>query len=105
VSRNVHVAAEYAPADFFGRFDLRLNRLMKDLFQRGLIDDETAPALSRAIGRQPSTVGRWLNYESFPNSVSLVKLAQKFDVDINWICGLRSNAIEDAYTTTMREAA
>jgi hypothetical protein len=96
----IEIQAEYAPKDFFGRFDLRLNRLMTDLAQRGLIDDATAAAFGRAIGRRGSTVARWLDYESFPNSVSLTKIAVEFEISINWIVGLQGNNIADAYLSS-----
>lgn len=101
----VHVEAEFAPAEFFGRSDLRMNRLVQHLFELGVIEDVTDAAFARAINRRPSTVRRWRTYHSFPNSVSLVLMAKKFNVDINWIVGLRGNAIEDAFSSATPKAA
>lgn len=91
------VHAEHAPKEFFGRFDLRFNRLVQHLFEQGEIADTTNKAFGDAIGRKASTVMSWRAYKSFPNSVSLVKIALKFDVDINWIVGLRGQKISDAF--------
>lgn len=105
MSRKVEVAAEFAPAEFFGRSDLRFNRLIQYLFDQGIIEDVTDRAFADAIGRQSDTVRRWRSYVSFPNSVSLVKIARRFDVDVNWLVGLSGNSLENAFATNRKAVA
>jgi hypothetical protein len=100
IERLVHIAEENVPENFFGRFDLRINRLIIHLFEQGMIDGDSDRSFAEAIGRMPHTVWSWRTYRSFPNSVSLVKMYQAFGVDIHWLCGLRSNNIAEAFDKT-----
>lgn len=107
MSKKIKVEEEFAPAEFFGRSDLRFNYLISHLHQEGILEDTTDRAFGDAIGRTAHTVGRWRNYQSFPNSVSLVLIAKTFKVDINWIVGLRGNSLKNAFTedrTTLSKA-
>jgi hypothetical protein len=97
MSRTVHVEAESASVEYFGRFDLRINRLIAHLAAEGEIDDNTDRAFAEAIGRVPQTVNFWRNMLMFPNSVSLIKIARRFDVSIDWMCGFYGNSLEDCY--------
>lgn len=97
MSRTVHVEAESASVEYFGRFDLRINRLIAHLAAEGEIPGTTDKAFADAIGRQPQTVNYWRNMLSFPNSVSLIKIAKTFGVSIDWMCGFYSNSLEKCY--------
>ena len=94
---HIKVHEEYARVEFFGRFDLRINRLINHLAAEGLIKDTTDRAFAESIGRQPQTVNFWRNLHTFPNSVSLMLIAKKFGVSIDWMCGFYGNALSDCY--------
>ncbi|MHA1961128.1 MAG: hypothetical protein ACW99U_12940 [Candidatus Thorarchaeota archaeon] len=97
IHKRVHVAEEYAPADFFGRFDTRMNRLIQHLFEQGMLTDVTDKAFGDAIGRSANAVFCWRTFRSFPNSVSLVLIHRAFGVDMHWMCGLKGQTLSQAF--------
>ncbi len=97
MTRKITVHEESVNVEFFGRFDLRLNRLIKHLYATGQLDSETDKAFAESIGRMPQTVNFWRNLLSFPNSVSLMKIAKKHDVSLDWMVGLKGNTLEYAF--------
>jgi len=105
MTRKIVVEEEVVSIEFFGRSDLRFNRLIQFLFEEGYIEDKTSPAFAKAIQRTPGTVNRWREYKAFPNSVSLVRMARRFGVNIGWMCGLHGNSIEDAFDVQRENVA
>lgn len=97
MSRMIRVEAETASVEYFGRFDLRINRLIAHLAAEGKIENTTDQAFANAIGRTAQCVNYWRNMMSFPNSVSLIKIGKTFEVSLDWLCGFYSNSLSECY--------
>jgi hypothetical protein len=97
MGRTVRVEEEYARAEVFGRWDLRVNRLIAHLVRVGELANDTDACFAAEIGRSSQCVNYWRNFLTFPNSVSLVYIAKRFEVSLDWMCGFHGNNLTHVY--------
>lgn len=78
----------HTPSDYYSDFPSRLRRLIESA-------DVTQEDVAKAIGKTRQAIGYYINGTSSPDWKVLVKIAQYFNVSIDYLCGLTDEPTRD----------